>query len=264
MTEFSVISDLHLDFGSGPHVRFPESDVLLIAGDVIESKILQEKYTDARARGERKAFHRFCEAAVKDRQAVYAISGNHEPYGSDITESHDIMREAYTKHGIIYLDNETVIEQDYEIWGGTLWTSFDGGNGVFMERAENYMNDYARITHKDEMLKPYDVLQIHNDYLVELERFLDTPSDLPKIVMSHHGPSYKSVDPKFINDYLTNPSYVNDYDHLVEKADLWVHGHTHSSHWYTIGKCRVMCNPYGYHGYETKTGKINIGMTWSN
>jgi len=27
---------------------------------------------------------------------------------------------------------------------------------------------------------------------------------------------------------------------------LWVHGHTHSSHDYRVGGCRVVCNPRGY------------------
>ncbi len=31
---------------------------------------------------------------------------------------------------------------------------------------------------------------------------------------------------------------------------LWVHGHTHSSHDYRVGPCRVVCNPRGYQTLE--------------
>ena len=27
---------------------------------------------------------------------------------------------------------------------------------------------------------------------------------------------------------------------------LWLHGHTHSSHDYRVGGCRIVCNPRGY------------------
>jgi hypothetical protein len=31
-------------------------------------------------------------------------------------------------------------------------------------------------------------------------------------------------------------------------VDLWVHGHTHSSFDYKLGKTRIICNPRGYPG----------------
>ena len=38
---------------------------------------------------------------------------------------------------------------------------------------------------------------------------------------------------------------------LLEKAPrLWVHGHTHDSLDYQLGKTRVLCNPFGYAGVE--------------
>jgi hypothetical protein len=33
---------------------------------------------------------------------------------------------------------------------------------------------------------------------------------------------------------------------LAAKVDVWVHGHTHTSFDYQLGKCRVVANPLGY------------------
>jgi len=33
---------------------------------------------------------------------------------------------------------------------------------------------------------------------------------------------------------------------MFEVPVLWVHGHTHSSRDYVVGRCRVVCNPRGY------------------
>ena len=33
-------------------------------------------------------------------------------------------------------------------------------------------------------------------------------------------------------------------------ADVWIHGHVHSSFDYNIGKTRIICNPRGYESYS--------------
>jgi predicted phosphodiesterase len=65
------------------------------------------------------------------------------------------------------------------------------------------------------------------------------------VVVTHHLPSGHSVSP----DYAaapSNPAFVSNLDELLIGADLWVHGHTHSSHDYFASGCRVVCNPRGY------------------
>ena len=32
----------------------------------------------------------------------------------------------------------------------------------------------------------------------------------------------------------------------AHQPDLWIHGHTHTSFDYRVGRCRVLCNPRGY------------------
>lgn len=35
-------------------------------------------------------------------------------------------------------------------------------------------------------------------------------------------------------------------DALVERSDLWIHGHTHTTQAFCVGRSRVACNPRGY------------------
>jgi len=70
------------------------------------------------------------------------------------------------------------------------------------------------------------------------------------IVVTHHGPSQRSVLSRFKNDLLS-AAHSSHLDDLVERsgAALWIHGHTHDSCDYVIGGTRVVCNPRGYYGY---------------
>jgi len=41
---------------------------------------------------------------------------------------------------------------------------------------------------------------------------------------------------------------------LEHQPRLWIHGHTHESFDYKIGKTRVVCNPRGYASTEKNKG----------
>ncbi len=70
------------------------------------------------------------------------------------------------------------------------------------------------------------------------------------IVITHYLPSFRSVHPKFAAE-PTNCFFVCDVEDLIVERQpaLWLHGHTHESADYQIGKTRVVCNPFGYVGY---------------
>jgi hypothetical protein len=53
------------------------------------------------------------------------------------------------------------------------------------------------------------------------------------VVVTHFAPSLKSADPR----YGTQPgtaSFCNADDDLIERADLWLHGHLHCRHDYAV------------------------------
>jgi hypothetical protein len=78
---------------------------------------------------------------------------------------------------------------------------------------------------------------------------LELPCHLAKVVVTHHAPSRKSIGPEYLGSAL-NSVFASNLDHLVDRADLWVHGHVHNRCDYTIGDGRVACNPRGYAGME--------------
>ena len=73
------------------------------------------------------------------------------------------------------------------------------------------------------------------------------------VVISHMAPSYQSVCQNFKN--TENGAFVSDLDDLIlsyPQIKYWCHGHTHNFFDYKIGDCRVICNPGGYPGQDTK------------
>jgi hypothetical protein len=65
------------------------------------------------------------------------------------------------------------------------------------------------------------------------------------VVITHFAPSLKSADPRY---GLTpgTAGFCNALDHLLPKANVWVHGHLHCAHDYVHEGCRVVANPLGY------------------
>jgi DNA polymerase V len=85
--------------------------------------------------------------------------------------------------------------------------------------------------------------QVRQRWGVVLERTVREGS----IVVTHMLPSQRSIAPQFARSPL-NPFFLCDVEELIlERApQLWVHGHTHVSCDYEIGRTRVVCNPFGY------------------
>lgn len=67
------------------------------------------------------------------------------------------------------------------------------------------------------------------------------------IVVTHHLPSRKLIDPKYERSNA-NIFYVTDLEHIIhfQKPKLWIHGHTHASFDYNIERTSVIYNPFGY------------------
>jgi hypothetical protein len=53
------------------------------------------------------------------------------------------------------------------------------------------------------------------------------------------------VAPRYAQD-LGNAGFASHLDHMMGRAALWVHGHTHDSFDYAVAGTRVLCNPRGY------------------
>jgi len=67
------------------------------------------------------------------------------------------------------------------------------------------------------------------------------------VVVTHYLPSQRSVSVAWRGSVI-NPFFVCDMDRFIQvvQPKLWLHGHTHTSCNYEIGKTRIVCNPFGY------------------
>jgi hypothetical protein len=146
--------------------------------------------------------------------------------------------------------------------GCTLWTDFelriDTPNGAVSDRdrgiatAGRVMADYRTISWSDAMgagtrkLTPYDTLRLHCQQRQWLQDRLAEPFAGATVVVTHHGPHRRSLAPRFAAEWVST-AYLSELPgSFFDEPLLWVHGHTHSSHDYRVGGCRVVCNPRGY------------------
>ena len=98
--------------------------------------------------------------------------------------------------------------------------------------------------------KPHGLAPIHQSRSFIFEQ-LKKAEGRKTVVMTHHGISPLSIHERYRGDNL-NWAFMSDLSQeiLDHGPLLWVHGHTHDSFDYVLGKTRVVVNPYGYQEVE--------------
>jgi predicted phosphodiesterase len=252
-----ILSDLHLEFDRPFDADYNDANVVVLAGDI-----------DLHTRGLVWASR---EPAFDGKTVIY-VPGNHEYYGSELVE---MRAEMYRKaealraegHRIFVLDCDAIEIDCVRVLGATCWTDYrlfgEGLKDIAMLDAKR-MNDHRLISFSDgrgqldsytkrsSLFLPQHAERLHQHARAWLTDQLAQPFDGKTVVITHHLPSWRSVATRFERDTLT-PAFASNLDHLVEQADLWIHGHTHDAFDYQLGRCRVVCNPMGYPG-ERGTG----------
>jgi Icc-related predicted phosphoesterase len=111
------------------------------------------------------------------------------------------------------------------------------------------MNDFRLVLFRGHILRPEDTLELHRASRAWLDARLRVPHDGPTIIVTHHAPSERSQPHQFIGGELA-PAFTSDLEDLVQmyQPDLGIHGHTHWSVDYQIGKTRIYSNQRGYPG----------------
>ncbi|MDR9759431.1 metallophosphoesterase [Rhizobium redzepovicii] len=241
-----VFSDLHLEFGQAfVQSPPPEADVLVCAGDLLTRGIAPSI--------------EWLATNISSSVPVVFVAGNHEYYGASVQES---IRDARSLRGryphIHFLENEAVDIGDVRFVGGTLWTDFriNGGDPeLAMATAQTSMNDYRRIKLSKipyRKFKPIHAYRKHQETRNFLASELRDGEGRKTVIVTHHAPSLRSIDPEFRNDPLS-ACYASDLENLIveTRPALWVHGHVHHRNDYMIGESRVIANPRGYPGEGT-------------
>ena len=233
--KIQLASDLHLEFLAR---RFPaeclvqpapDADLLVLAGDIHHGT---------------QAIAHFADWPVP----VLYLAGNHEFYGHSWEQTRIDLKNACQGTRITFLDNDVFQFKGVRFLGCTLWTDFRiyGYTQLHsMNAVQQGLNDYYAIHTQQGMLRAKDTLQDHEKSRRWLEHELAKPFTAKTVVVTHHGPHPNSVHPRYMMDRI-NAGFVSDLTPLLEKADLWLHGHVHDSLDYQVDRCRVVANPTGY------------------
>ena len=225
-----ILSDLHLEFREDySHFIFnalpsaDEIDVCLLAGDITASSKIYSVMKDFSYK-------------YNYKKVIY-VPGNHEYYNSSPDEIREILIKVEKDFkNISVLTNKMVQVGNTRFLGTTLWfpeTTF----------GKEYMNDFFSIMDFEPWVYRQNALAI---------RFLENNLNKGDVVITHHLPTEKSIAPQYARSVL-NHFFCCDIEYLIhsKKPSIWLHGHTHTSFDYIIDDTRILCNPYGYLGYET-------------
>lgn len=248
-----IWSDLHqeIDRWEFP-ARLPRADVAVVAGDL-------HRLPDAVD-----WLVRRLDAGILKVRRVVLVPGNHEYYRREMTNALRRARTEARDLGIYLLDGDEVVIGGVRFLGGTLWTDYailgdaEAGMAACLDKIAN---DYSLIGIEDggsvRRFTTERALALHRAYVDWLAERLAVPFQGPTVVVTHHGPTLASTDPERRDEAFT-AGFASDLTWLIERfqPDLWVHGHTHASCDYRIGRTRVICNPkgYGLNGDEENRG----------
>ena len=246
-----ICSDLHLenhtykiptavnDYTTDKVIPKMDSDsesVLVIAGDICNISYLNYHY-------------RFFDEISKRFKAIVVVPGNHEYWhGNGLSDQDKIYKDFLKDFDNIHLLQDSWIKIDDVVFcGGTLWTDLHNPMDAFV--ALKGMLDYYKTNYYGSRLAPSHTNSAHlatKMFLYGISKHMKEVGE-KYVVVTHHGPSFKSASPRFANSPL-NCAFYSNMDEFIETcgSPLWIHGHTHDSHDYYIGDTRIVCNPMGY------------------
>jgi predicted phosphodiesterase len=247
-----LLSDLHLELTDPALPQALDFDVALLAGDIVSPGRRLRDWVAA------------C-PALRRARAVVAVCGNHEYFDAVLQHEARAMRSAAALRqgpALHLLDCTQARIGGVRFLGCTLWTDFalridtpqgprsDAARGIAV--AWQAMADYRAIGWLDERtgiarrLTPQDTHRLHRQQRAWLMQRLAEPCDGPTVVLTHHGPHRQSLAPRFAADWVST-AYLSELPKSFFRVPaLWLHGHTHTSHDYRVGDCRIVCNPRGY------------------
>lgn len=238
-----LLNDIHLK-----HARCApapvQADALVLAGDIADGGDPALVLELARL---------YREAGLP----VLYVPGNHEYYGTRMHVALLKMWRAFRKAGVELLHDRYVDIEGVRFFGATLWTDYlllgpeKLADSVGLAR--HFMADHTWIFVADpkyprgvRAFDPLDAKKLHERSLRRMRAAFDG-FDGKRVVVSHHGPSPRSIHPKYAG-HGANPAFVSNLEPLMQElaVDLWMHGHVHNSFDYRVGATRVVANPRGY------------------
>ncbi|MDB5972798.1 MAG: metallophosphoesterase [Hydrocarboniphaga sp.] len=186
--------------------------------------------------------------AIKGRPVVYVL-GNHEFYGQDFDDLIVEARAMCAGTHVHFLENGLVDLAGYRILGCTLWTDFQllGADvaGDAAAYASVTMADYSAIRRTGRRLSVRDTVARCHESRAWLSKQI-TASTQPLLVITHHAPSFCTMNPMF-EGQISNAAFHNGFDDLIRPpVRAWIHGHNHYSISQRVNEIPVVTNQRGY------------------
>lgn len=234
-----AMSDLHQEFAAFQPAAL-DVDVVVLAGDIHTLVKGVEWANDSFT----------CDV-------VYVL-GNHEYYRGHLDRTLEKIRRAAAPH-VHVLENESFVLNDVRFLGATSWTDFTSTGDLSVALLEaGAMNDFKliRTESRYRRLTPNDVATRSRHSKAWLTAELERPFSGRTVVVTHHAPIREVIGDTY--DGHLSASYFNNWYSLVERADIWIFGHTHQSVDMQIGSCRAVSNPLGYPGEVTGFDPLKI------
>lgn len=257
---FHILSDLHLEHN--PDIdsfekfitKFPQliknidtnnikKSILILAGDIGYPS--SSNYFD------------FLKSCCEHYLYVIFVAGNHEYFYSDFdTINKMLIDESFKIPNLFFLLNDSITIDNYRFIGTTLWTNVDSSSKHLVYGS---MNDYHTIKLKDKYINVDDTNNLHEEQLefIEYQLGIEKRENIKNIVITHHLPSKKLIDQKYIKYGSLNKAFYTDCEYLFDKYKIraWICGHSHTQINTTINYTKLILNPFGYKN-ENKNSSI--------
>ncbi|UUX96108.1 metallophosphoesterase [Aquabacterium sp. J223] len=234
-----VLSDLHLDTEVFDPQPAPGAELLVLAGD------LHPDWS---------ALERFAGWPVP----VVVVAGNHEFDDRELDDAWPALRRRCDALGLRLLERETVVltgadGRRIRFVGTVRWCDFDLFGEARRAKAMRAGEYFARVQRSRLHGRTFDAEAVRGEALAcraWLARALAEPTEADATVaVTHFAPSLRSADPRYGAQHGT-ASFCNADDDLMPGVDLWLHGHVHCRHDYTVAhadgrRTRVVCQARG-------------------
>lgn len=268
--KISYLSDLHIEFEDFHDFSNEKGgDILILAGDIVTANKLGPLRTDKTSLRIKKQLSLMKKNLFDKYSVVYYVMGNHEHYGSIFDYTKNSLEEGFShldlNEKIKILDNDCIQFDEFTLLGGSLWTNYNNGNDGDMYICGRGMNDYRWIgmrnvndinyfnKHQSHNITPEFILGKHKETMDFFKACLENPSDKPVVIVTHHGPTYKSLNRDHSGNGL-DPAFCSDLSEFIldnPRIKYWIHGHTHANLNYMVGECRVLANQRGYYSEKS-------------
>lgn len=243
-TNMQVVSDIHLETRKGQSKCIAKKIIdvsrcdqdthqvkyLLLAGDIAPAYY--------------PSLYPFLKILVEAQcwQRIFYLPGNHEYYTSRGVHQVEEHLHDLENIGVTILMRQRVELPEITLLGCTLWSKLQ--EDYFPEILHGYP-DFNNIYINTKKITWSQYQELHQRDVTWLQDEIIRGSPKPLWVATHHLPSYRCLNPKFVTSAL-NSCFANHLDTPMQNVKTWIFGHSHYPVDMIIDKTRCISNPYSY------------------